>query len=56
LFRSVDPTGQRFRYPQSNAGTLFPYTRVELHALAKGHAHIKLWCDSAIDMLSEARE
>jgi hypothetical protein len=52
----ADPDGQRFRYPQNNAGRPFPYTRVELQALAKAHAHIKLWCEAACDMLDASRE
>lgn len=51
-----DSDGQRFRYPQSNAGKPFDYTRIELEALAKAHAYITIWCDGVIDMLDASRE
>jgi N-acetyl-beta-hexosaminidase len=39
-----DPSGQRFRYPEDNAGKLFDTTLVEFQELAKAHASITLWC------------
>lgn len=50
----MDPNGQRFRYPGSNSGEPFSYTRVELQELRKAHAHITLWCEGVTDMLHEA--
>ena len=48
-----DNNGQRFRYPDDNAGKPFEYTRIELQELGKAHANITTWCEAATDMLKE---
>jgi hypothetical protein len=51
-----DPDGQRFRYPEDNAGKPFDGTRVELERLAHAHGSITLWCEAVCDMLQVGRE
>lgn len=50
---SVDPDGERFRYPTSRTGAPFALTHVELRELAVAHWRIAMNCDGSISMLHD---
>jgi hypothetical protein len=55
ILHGHDPKGDRFRYPTSTAGEVFPSTIVEFEELFRAHWRLTLYCEAIGDMLNEHR-
>jgi hypothetical protein len=49
-----DPSGDRFRYPESLKGEPYRHTLADIEGLVTAHANLTLYCEAAESMLDES--